>query len=280
MSVPVTHAPVTRMPMTAAFSLAGMIALVTGAGRGIGFSIARGFAEAGATVVINDINAAAAEAAAAELRDAGYQAEASPFDVTDYTAGRTAVDGLVARHGRLDILMNNAGILIRKPVETHDMSDWDKVIGINLSSLYALAREAARHMKAQGFGRIINTASLMGISSRPGVVSYVAAKHGVVGLTRALAAELGTAGITVNAIGPGYIETEINKATLADGKFHKLVVDRTPLGRWASPDELAGPAVFLASPAANFISGHVLMVDGGMSATLFQTESVDLGLAS
>jgi gluconate 5-dehydrogenase len=135
-------------------------------------------------------------------------------------------------------------------------------------------------MRKAGYGRIINTASLMGISSRPGVISYVAAKHGVVGITRALAAELGAFGITVNAIGPGYIETEINKATLADGRFHKQVVDRTPLGRWAAPDELAGPAVFLASAAAGFVSGHVLMVDGGMSATLFQPEIADLGLAA
>ena len=266
--------------MPEAFSLQGQIALVTGAGRGIGFSIARGFAQAGATVIINDINAASAEAAARQLRDAGLRAEASPFDVTDYEAGKTAVDAIVARHTRIDILMNNAGILIRKPVETHDMQDWERVISVNLNSLYALARAASAHMKKQGYGRIINTASLMGISSRPGVVSYVAAKHGVVGLTRALAAELGAYGITVNAIGPGYIETEISKATLSDGKFHKLVVDRTPLGRWASPDELAGPSVFLASPAAGFVSGHVLMVDGGMSATLFQTESVDLGLAT
>ena len=262
------------------FSLEGRIALVTGAGRGIGFSIARGFAEAGATVIVNDIDPTTAEAACETLRGHGYKAEPAPFDVTDHPAGGAAIDAIVARHGKLDILMNNAGILIRKPVETHDMSDWDKVIAINLTSLYALAREATRHMRKAGYGRIINTASLMGISARPGVISYVAAKHGVVGITRALAAELGVHGITVNAIGPGYIETEINKATLADGRFHKQVVDRTPLARWASPDELAGPAVFLASAAAGFVSGHVLMVDGGMSATLFQPEIADLGLAA
>lgn len=270
----------TVLPVPAAFSLAGRIALVTGAARGIGFSIARGFAQAGAHVMVNDVRADAAEAAALQLRSQGWHAEAYPFDVTDHSAGARAIDEIVAIHGRLDILMNNAGILIRKPVATHDLADWDRVISVNLTSLYALAREAARVMRPQGGGRIINTASLMGISSRPGVVSYVAAKHGVIGLTRALAAELGAFGITVNAIGPGYIETEINRATLSDDKFHRMVVDRTPLGRWASSDELAAPAVFLASPGADFISGHVLMVDGGMSATLFQTESVDLGLAS
>lgn len=262
------------------FSLDGRIALVTGAGRGIGYSIAHGFAQAGATVVVNDVSPAAADAACERLRAEGLKAEPLPFDVTDHPAGAAAIDAIVARHGKLDILMNNAGILIRKPVESHEIADWDKVIAINLTSLYALAREATRHMRKAGYGRIINTASLMGISSRPGVISYVAAKHGVVGITRALAAELGAFGITVNAIGPGYIETEINKATLADGRFHKQVVDRTPLGRWAAPDELAGPAVFLASAAAGFVSGHVLMVDGGMSATLFQPEIADLGLAA
>lgn len=187
---------------------------------------------------------------------------------------------IVARHGALDILMNNAGIIIRRPIETHDISDWDRVLAINLTSLYALAREATRHMRKRRYGRIINTASVMGLSSRPGIVSYVAAKHGVVGMTKALAAELGADGITVNAIGPGYVATEINKATMADQRFNRLVIDRTPLGRWASPDELAGPAVFLASSAAAFVTGHVLMVDGGMSATVFQAESADLELAA
>lgn len=262
------------------FSLAGRTALVTGAGRGIGFAIARGFAQAGAHVVINDISGEAAQAAADTLIGEGHEASTAAFDVTDHAAGAAAIDRIVETHGALDILMNNAGILIRKPVETHDVAAWDRVIAVNLTSLYALAREATRHMRKARYGRIINTASLMGISSRPGVVSYVAAKHGVVGMTRALAAELGGDGITVNAIGPGYIMTEINKATLADERFNRLVVDRTPLGRWGRPDELAGPAVFLASPAGAFVSGHVLMIDGGMSATLFQTESVDLGLAT
>lgn len=262
------------------FSLEGQTAIVTGAARGIGYSIARGFAEAGAKTFINDINPKAAEEAVKSLRDLGLDASALPFDVTDHDAASNAVDQIAAQYGQVDILMNNAGILIRKPIETHDMADWDRVLSINLSSFYNLARSASVHMKKKNFGRIINTASLMGISSRPGVVSYVAAKHGVVGLTRALAAELGPFGITVNAIGPGYVATEINKATMADQHFNKLVIDRTPLGRWSSPDELAGPAVFLASKAANFVTGHVLMVDGGMSSTVFLVPSDDLGLAA
>jgi len=262
------------------FDLGGRVALVTGAGRGIGFSFARGLAAAGAHVVINDVNADQAQAATETLQGAGWCAEALPFDVTDDAAVNRAVAAIVDRHGRLDILMNNAGILIRKPVEMHDMQDWSKVINLNLSAVYSVARACARPMRSQGHGRIINTASVMSISARPGIISYVAAKHGVVGITRGLAAELGPDGITVNAIGPGYILTDMNKKVLGSGGFEQQVIDRTPLARWAEPDELVGAAIFLASQAASFVTGHVLMVDGGMTANAFLTQSVDLGMAS
>jgi len=265
---------------TQLFALDGRVALVTGAGRGIGFSFAKGLASAGAHVVINDINADQAQTAANTLRNAGWRAEALPFDVTDQAAVEQAVDAIVGKHGQLDVLMNNAGILIRKPIETHDMDDWNKVIGINLSALYGVARACARPMRRQKYGRIINTASIMAVSARPGIISYVAAKHGVVGITRGLAAELGPDGITVNAIGPGYILTEMNKKVLGPDGFEQQVVDRTPLARWAEPDELMGAAIFLASQAASFVTGHVLMVDGGMTANAFLTPSVDLGMAS
>ena len=261
------------------FSLDGRVALVTGAGRGIGLSFAKGLADVGATVLVNDIVPENAEAAVAAIVAAGGKAEALAFDVTDYDAAATAIDGAVQRHGRIDILMNNAGILIRKPIETHDMDDWNRVIGINLSSLYGVARLCAKHMRANNYGRIINTASVMAVSSRPGVISYVAAKHGVVGLTRALSSELGPHGITVNAIGPGYILTDMNKKVLGTD-FEQIVIDRTPLARWANPDELQGAAIFLASDAASFVTGHVLMVDGGMTTNVLLTESVDLGVAS
>ncbi|WP_421566688.1 SDR family NAD(P)-dependent oxidoreductase [Ochrobactrum sp. EDr1-4] len=261
------------------FSLHGKVALITGSGRGIGFALAQGFSQAGATVIINDINPETAKTAAAALNDAGGKAFALPFDVTDFDAAEKAVDAIVAEHGRIDILMNNAGILIRQPVEAHDMNAWNKVININLSSLYALARACAIHMKKQKYGRIISTASVMAISSRPGVISYVAAKHGVVGLTRGLAAELGPDNITVNAIGPGYILTEMNSKVL-NSAFEQQVIDRTPLARWAKPEELQGAAVFLASDAASFVTGQVLMVDGGMTSNSILTPSVDLGLAS
>lgn len=264
----------------ASFSLAGRVALITGAGRGIGFSFAAGLALAGAHVVINDLRQAAAEEAVEKIRAQGASAEAAVFDVTDRHGVAEAVDGIVARNGRLDILVNNAGILIRKPIELHDMDDWNQVIDVNLSSLYNVARACVPLMRQRQYGRIINTASVMAISSRPGVISYVAAKHGVVGLTRGLAAELGRDRITVNAIGPGYILTEMNAKVLGHGNFEETVNQRTPLARWAHPDELQGAAIFLASDAASFVTGHLLMVDGGMTANAFLTESEDLGKAS
>lgn len=261
------------------FSLDGRVALVTGAGRGIGFALARGFAEAGARVVVNDVRAESATAAAETIVRAGGEATGLAFDVTDTEAVEAAVDGIVAEHGRLDILMNNAGILIRKPIELHDMDDWNRVIGINLSALYGLSRAAARHMKAQDYGRIISTGSTMSVSSRPGVISYVAAKHGVVGLTRALASELGPHGITANAIGPGYILTDMNRKVLGTD-LERVVIERTPLARWAKPEELQGAAIFLASDAASFVTGQIIVVDGGMTSNVFLTDSVDLGMAS
>jgi gluconate 5-dehydrogenase len=261
------------------FSLEGRVALVTGAGRGIGFSFAKALAEAGATIVINDLRKETAEEACHAIETAGGRVSPAVLDVTDFDAIGPMVDGIVAEHGRLDILMNNAGILIRAPIETHDMAAFCRVIDINLNALYAMARECARPMKAQKSGRIINTGSVMSVSSRPGVISYVAAKHGVVGLTKGLAAELGPDNITVNAIGPGYILTEMNRHVLGT-EFEQKVVERTPLARWAHPDELTGAAIFLASDAASFVTGHVLMVDGGMTTNAILVPTQDLGAAS
>lgn len=261
------------------FSLDGRVALVTGAGRGIGRSLAEGFAGAGAKVLVNDLHPEMAAEAADAIRAQGGTAEPLAFDVTDTAATEDAVARVIAEHDRIDILMNNAGILIRKPVESHDMDDWNRVVGINLSALYGLSRAVTPHMKQQGRGRIINTGSTMSVSSRPGVISYVAAKHGVLGLTRGLAAELGPHGITVNAIGPGYILTEMNKKVLGTD-LEQIVIDRTPLARWAAPEELQGAAIFLASDAASFVTGQIIVVDGGMTTNVFLTESVDLGVAS
>lgn len=256
------------------FSLEGRVALITGAARGLGLSMAEALAEAGALVLLNDLQKADAEEQARVLQNKGLKVLPLPFDVSDTRAAQIAIDSAAAEHGRIDILVNNAGIVARKRLFEMEDSDWDRVIDVNLKAVYELSRMVAVHMVKAGQGRIINLTSIAGIIARAGVISYVAAKHGVIGLTKALAAELGPKNICCNAIGPGYMLTEINRSVMDDKFFYKLVCDRTPLKRWGTPDELKGAVIFLASPAASFVNGHTLFVDGGISTTILQPEHV------
>ncbi|MER9330825.1 glucose 1-dehydrogenase [Mesorhizobium sp. M0488] len=249
--------------MSEMFSLKGRVALVTGASRGLGFAMAKALADNGATVIINARDMDTLSAAAEKIG-----AEALPFDVAVAATSRAALEGIVERHGRLDILINNAGIQHRSPFVEWKDEDFDRVIAVNLSACFRMMREAVRLMLPNKFGRIINTGSVAAILGRPTIHAYVAAKAGLHGLTRSTAAEMGRHGITINAIAPGYFATELNTALINDEAFNKWVESRTPAGRWAQPDELSGAVVFLASDAAAYVNGHVLAVDGGLSVSL------------
>lgn len=250
------------------FDLTGKIALVTGAYRGLGFAIAKALANAGATVVLNGRKPDELAAAAKTLADSGLKSDVSLFDVADVTAVRAGVASVEARHGRLDILVNNAGIQRRGPMVDFKLSDWDAIIATNLTAPFLVSQAALPGMIARKSGKIIHIASLMSELGRPTVVPYTAAKGGVRQLTRGMAVELAPHNIQVNAISPGYFSTEMNRALIDNAEFNAWVCKRTPAGRWGDPDEIGGLAVFLASPAANYMTGQLLTLDGGMSVAL------------
>jgi len=252
----------------AGFDLSGRLALVTGGGSGLGFAVARGLAQAGARVVVNGRTPARLEAAVEALRGDGLLAEAAAFDVADPDAVRAGMAELASRFGPIEILVNNAGVQHRAPIEEFGDADWRRVMGTNLDAPFYLARAVVPAMKARGAGKIINIASIMSRLSRPTTVPYQVSKGGIAMLTRGLAVELAPHGIQVNAIAPGFFRTEMNEALTSNPDFDAWVKKRTPAGRWADPRELAGAAVFLASSAAAFVTGQVLYVDGGFTAAM------------
>jgi len=251
------------------FSLEGRVALVTGGNSGIGRTLALALREAGAKVAIGGRRAERNAVVLAELGGNGGQAMALDLDVCDETSVERAVNAVVERFGRIDILINNAGGVNRKSVMDLDRRDWDRVIAINLTGPFLCTKHAARRMKAQGSGKIINIASVYGLiaPSKGLQVDYTASKHGVLGFTKALAAELGKEGVRVNAIGPGFIATPLNANARANNPdLVKTFMDHTPLGRAGTAEDIVGPAIFLASDLSAYVSGSIVMVDGGYRA--------------
>lgn len=250
------------------FRLDGRLALVTGASRGIGLGIAQAMAEAGADVLLMARESPELRKAEAKLKGTGRRVAAAPFDMHEYAGAAAWYERLVNEHGCPDVLVNNAGITKRAPAEELPLADWEEVLAVNLSAVFALSQAFARHLMALGRpGKIVNIASLMTAAARKTTAAYTASKGGIGQLTKALAVDWAGKGIHVNAIAPGYVDTDLTAALSSDAAFDSWVKQRTPLGRWGSPVDIARPAVFLASAASDFITGQILYVDGGWMAT-------------
>ncbi len=256
------------MGIETTFRLDGRVALVTGSSAGIGLALARGLGQAGATVVLNGRSAASCEAAAATLRSEGLNARTQVFDVTESAQVVTAVDAVESSVGPIDILINNAGIQRRAPFADFVEADWHELMRTNLDSVYFVGQAVARKMIPRKRGRIINICSVQSELGRPGIAPYTASKGAVKMLTKGMAIDLGPHGINVNGLGPGYFKTELNAKLVADETFSSWLINRTPSRRWGDVEDLAGAAVFLASDASKFVNGHILYVDGGVTATL------------
>ncbi len=251
------------------FDVSGTVALVTGSSRGIGAALAAGLAQAGALVVLNARDGATLEASRAKLAaDSGNRVEAACFDVTDPDAVEGAVADVEHRVGPIGVLVNNAGVQHRVPMLDLDVIDWRRVLEANLTGPFLVGRAVARAMLARGHGKIVNIASVQASLARPGIAPYAASKGGLVMLTRTMCAEWARSGLQVNAIAPGYVDTELTAALVGDPAFDAWVRGRTPAGRWSRPEELVGTLLWLASAASDFVNGQVVYVDGGMSAVV------------
>ena len=248
------------------FDLSGRVAVVTGGGSGLGFAIARGLARAGARIVINGRNRAKLDAAAAALVAEGLKVTVNAFDVTDEAAVRAGIAEIERTVGPVDILVNNAAVNNRKAFDEYTLAEWRALQEANFDGPFLVSRAVVPGMKARRRGKIINICSLASDIGRPNIVAYAASKGGLKMMTRALAVELASHNVQVNGIAPGFFKTEMNTALIDNAEFSAWVEKRTPAGRWGSPPEIAGAAVFLASGAADYVTGHLLYVDGGFTA--------------
>ena len=250
------------------FSMKGRVVLLTGASRGLGRDMAMTLAAAGATVLCAGRTVKGLEATARAIgRKRGGKAHVVPLDITDEAAVREQIETIVRRHRRIDVLVNNAGIIYREAIVDTPTDTFRQAVETDLVAQFIMAREVGRHMLARNYGRIVNIASIMGIVGRATVAGYVAAKHGLIGLTKNLAAEFGPH-VTANAIAPGYIRTELNVPLQQNAAFNAMLEQRTAAHRWGKPEDLRGPLLLLASDAGAYMTGHTLVVDGGLTAIL------------
>ncbi|HEY9066035.1 MAG TPA: glucose 1-dehydrogenase [Burkholderiaceae bacterium] len=250
------------------FRLDGRLALVTGSSAGIGLALARALGQAGAAIVLNGRDADRLAAAERQLRSEGLTVHARGFDVTNAAEVDAAVDAIEREIGAIEILVNNAGMQRRAPFEDFNSADWQSLMRTNVDSVFHVGQAVARKMIPRKRGRIINICSVQSELGRPNIAPYAATKGAVKMLTKGMAIDLGPHGINVNGLGPGYFKTELTEKLVADPQFNAWLIARTPSRRWGDVEDLGGAAVFLASDAARFVNGHILYVDGGVTATL------------
>jgi len=250
------------------FSLKGKLALVTGSSQGIGYAMAEGLGQAGARLILNGRDKAKLEAARNALAGKGLEVVASGFDVTDENAVNAAIASIERDHGAIDILINNAGMQFRTPLEDFPADKFRELLRVNIESAFLVGKAVAKGMIGRKAGKIINICSVQSELGRPSIAPYTATKGAIKMLTKGMCADWAKHGIQVNAIGPGYFKTPLNQALVDNPEFSSWLEKRTPAGRWGNVDELIGAAVFLASPASSFVNGHILYVDGGITSVL------------
>ncbi|SMY10168.1 SDR family oxidoreductase [Flavimaricola marinus] len=250
------------------FDLTGNRALISGSSQGIGLALARGLASAGASVILNGRDTGKLEAAAATLRSEGANVEMLAFDATDHDEVRKAIDGFETATGPIDILINNAGMQHRAPLEDFPADAFERLLQTNVASVFHVGQACARHMIERGRGKIVNIASVQTALARPGIAPYTATKGAVSNLTKGMATDWARYGLQCNALAPGYFDTPLNAALVADPEFTTWLEKRTPAGRWGNVDELVGTCIFLSSNASSFVNGTTVFVDGGITASL------------
>lgn len=250
------------------FDLSNKTALITGSSQGIGFALARGLAQAGASLVLNGRDVEKLKAAAETLETEGATVHQLPFDVVDHAAAQKAVDGFESQTGAIDILVNNAGMQFRTPLEEFPEEMFSKLMATNVNSVFNVGQAVARHMIKRGQGKIVNIASVQTALARPGIAPYTATKGAVANLTKGMATDWAQHGLQCNAVAPGYFDTPLNAALVGDPEFSAWLEKRTPAGRWGKVEELVGACIFLSSAASQFVNGQTIFVDGGITASI------------